>query len=115
MVALLKDQGQPTHPGVLDYDLKGLPADADELLLQKRDGKFYLVIWNDANNWDKWSARGITSADQQVTLSLDTAANSVTLFRPLTDGTEPVTTLHKVNEIEFSLPDHPVIIEITPI
>jgi hypothetical protein len=114
IIALLKDQGAPAHPGTLDYALKGLPADADELLFQKRDGKFYLVIWSDTKNWDEWSARGITSADQPVTLSLASAANSVTLFRPLTDGTKPVSTLSKVSEIDFSLPDHPVIIEITP-
>ena len=43
-----------SFPGELDYSLEGAPATTEQLLpLQKRDGSFYLVLWNRVSVWDQ--------------------------------------------------------------
>jgi len=100
--------------GVLDYTLTGMPPTGEELLLKKRDGRFYLLLWNEVNNWDERAARALAPAEQSITVSLATAATTVNLYRPLSNGTDAVETHHKVTQIGVGLPDHPVIVEIVP-
>ena len=44
-IATLADPGPAFSPESLDYSLGGGQADLRELLLQKRDGSFYLALW----------------------------------------------------------------------
>jgi hypothetical protein len=115
MITLLEDTDtRPMTTGSLDYTLKGMPSNGDDLLLQKHNGKYYLVLWNDADNWDEKADRPISYGDQQVTLSLGSAAEKVAVYRPLTNGTTAVSSFDKVQDVKIGLPDHPVIVEITP-
>ena len=46
LIALLSDKGSQFTPASLDCTVQGAPSTARQLLLQKRDGTFYLVLWN---------------------------------------------------------------------
>jgi hypothetical protein len=60
LLGLLTDQGPAFQVGGLDYILSGGNADVQHLLLQKRDGRFFLVLWVEQPCYDmntrKWTA-----------------------------------------------------------
>ena len=47
LTAILEDQGSHTTPGKLNYSIANQPSDVHDLLLQKSDGVFHLVIWGE--------------------------------------------------------------------
>ena len=48
MTTILADTGTLAQPGQLNYSVVGLPSSGHTLLLQKSNGKFELVIWNES-------------------------------------------------------------------
>ncbi len=52
LAGLLRDPGPPFTPGRLDYTLGGDLEDLHSLLLQKRDGRFYLALWRATSVWE---------------------------------------------------------------
>ena len=72
-----------------------------DLLLQKSNGKFELVVWSE-------KAGGTNS----VTVHLGATYASVKVYDP-TVGTSPTQTLGNVGSVPLTLSDHPVVIEIS--
>jgi hypothetical protein len=68
--------------------------------LQKSDGRFELVIWDER----------FTGGSDRVTVNLGAAFASLTLFDP-TVGTTPIQNLGNASSVELALSNHPVIIE----
>jgi hypothetical protein len=100
-------------PGRLDYSLAGAPTSVHSLMLQKSDGRFYLILWNEVINWDAVTAKPVFPANVSVTLKINQPIRQVSIFLPLTHGTKTTTTATS-NTISLSIPDHPLIAEITP-
>ena len=44
-IALFKDRGTSFTPGTLSYTLSGSMIGIQQMLFQKRDGRFYLAVW----------------------------------------------------------------------
>jgi len=101
LTAILADDGAPRTPGGLAYSIPGQPATVHDLLLQKSDGRFLLVVWDER----------FTGGSDQVTVELGARFPSVTLYDP-TVGTSPTGSLSDVSSVTLTLSDHPVIIEI---
>jgi hypothetical protein len=76
------------------------PATVHDLLLQKKDGTFELVVWDE-------QLRGSCS----VTVNLSDGPMKVTLFDP-TIGTGPIQSMAKTTSVELTLSNHPLILEI---
>ena len=53
LISLLGDPGPAFTPGKLDYTIAGGDADVRHTLLAKRDGSFWLAIWQDKSVWDR--------------------------------------------------------------
>jgi hypothetical protein len=51
LVALVKDK--PAAAGYLDYSLSGAPTGLKQMLLQKSDGSFLLVLWLDVDSYSR--------------------------------------------------------------
>jgi len=83
----------------LDYTIPNPPATVHDLLLQKSNGTFELVVWNER-------ADGTDS----VTVNLAGTHASVKVYDPTTD-IAPIQILTDVRLVSLSLSDHPVIIE----
>ena len=98
----------------LPYTLSGMPGSAEDLLLQKANGTYALVLWNDVDNWDEEADRPRAQPDAHVRLDLGVEAASVSIYRPVSDGTAPIATYKNVQDIALDLPDHPLIVEIEP-
>ena len=99
LTTILSDNGVAT-PGRLNYEIADQPATVHELLLQKSDGTFELVVWSE-------KAEGTNN----VTVELGSVHPSVKVYDPTT-GIAATETLTDAHSVALTLSDHPVIIEI---
>jgi hypothetical protein len=100
LTTILADTGART-PGKLNYSIANEPATVHDLLLQKSDGAYALVVWDERP--------GGGSDDLAVTLGA--SRTTVAVYDP-TAGTSPTQTLHTVSSVALTLNDHPVVIEV---
>jgi hypothetical protein len=112
LIDLLSDQGPAFTPGALDYSLTGALASTHTTLLQKRDGTFYLALWQEVKSWDTKARKDLSPADDAVTLTLGQSASGIKVFQPRT-GTTPIQT-GRGTSIALSVPDEVIVVEITP-
>lgn len=101
LTTILADDRPIRVPGTLNYSIPNQPATVHDLLLQKRDGTFELVIWDER----------FTGGSDSVNVNLAVPCSSVKVYDP-TVGTSPTQTLNNVSSIALILSNHPVIIEI---
>lgn len=113
LITLLADPGPSFGLGSLSYELTGDTTNVRRLLLQKRSGRFYLVIWHDAFSFDQVSKTTAAPSAKRVTLKLARAATQVRTFTPLT-STTATQTVSKVTSLGLVAPDSPLVIEVTP-
>lgn len=85
---LLADSRGSFAPGRLDYTIPSPPSDLRHLLLQKRDGTFYLVLWRALNVYDPDSHMALDPPDVPTQVNLG-KSRRVTVYRP-NDSAEPV-------------------------
>jgi len=100
LTTILADAGAIASPGRLDYVIPGMPETVHDLLLQRSDGTFRLVVWGER-----------VQGEDRVTVRLGAEAAGVEVYDP-TVGTEPVQTLGKAREIPLTLTDHPLVLAI---
>jgi hypothetical protein len=100
LTTILADRGTLAKPGQLKYAIVEQPATVHEMLLQKSDGMFALVVWNER----------LKGADD-VTVHLGDTYPTVKVYDP-TIGTKPIQTRRKVRSLKLTLSDHPLIIAI---
>jgi hypothetical protein len=87
-------------PGSLAYSIADEPKTVHDLLLQKKDGTFYLAVWDD---------RPVGEGTDNVKVDLG-GDHEVNQYDPTVDTTAQ--SLGKVSSATLSLSDHPVILEI---
>ena len=71
VIANLTDKGSSFTPGQLAYSLTGGDSTLKQILFQKRDGSFWLVMWLEQSSWDEVNLVQTPVAPQQVTLNLN--------------------------------------------
>ncbi len=98
LTTILADNNSKSSPGTLDYFIPQEPATVHDLLLQKSDGEFDLVVWDEQ-----------VVGTSQVTVRLGRAWPSATLYDP-TLGTTPTQVFRRVRSLSLALSDHPVVI-----
>lgn len=115
LMSLLSDGGNSTGfgTGSLGYSLSGMPSSGNSMLMEKSDGSYWLAVWNDARVAGPGAGQVDYVANVGVTLNLDSPAGSVNVFDPLT-GTSSVGSASNTSSVSLSLPDHPILVEITP-
>ena len=70
LLGLLSDPGPAFTPGALDVVLTGSKSGVQEVLLQKRDGTFYVALWLASSSWDPNTLAFTPVAPQAVTVSV---------------------------------------------
>ena len=134
LLTVLADRGATFEPGTLNYSLGGTTSTIRHALFEKRDGRFYLVLWNDVAVYDPKSAGGwqgrarrlwervagkdstprdVTNAPVPVSIALAHPARTITLYAPLR-GAEPVSVTNGASSTVVPVPDYPIVVEITP-
>jgi hypothetical protein len=98
---------------ILKYGLSPLPESVHSVLLRKSIGTYYLILWNDANNWDAATAKPISVAPINATLTFGQSIKKIRTFKPLTTGIAP-TEVANSTAVKLNVPDEPLVVEITP-
>jgi hypothetical protein len=100
LTTTLADRSTLPKPGRLAYTVAGETPTVHDMLLQKSDGTFDLIIWNE-------QLQGTTP----VTVLLGKQQARVLVYDP-TIGTMPVHSLTNAASIPLTLSDHPLVIAI---
>ena len=113
LITLLSDRGPAFTPGQLAYTLSGDQTNLKTILLQKRNGIFYLGLWQGASAYDLIAKKDMMQALRGVRVTFPAPVRQTRLFTPLVS---PNATELKLNrtEVFVGVPDHPVFLEITP-
>ena len=110
MIQFFSDPGTPFTAGSLDYSLTGGASTVRSFLLQKRNGDFYLVLWNDAKNYNLTTKSNIYIADQAVTLKINSFVGSAEIYEPGLSSLPMQIIKGSPRTLSLSVPDHPVVV-----
>jgi hypothetical protein len=113
LIDLLEDQGPNFETGSLEYSLSGNTAGVHRTLLQKRDGRFYLVLWQEVSSYDLKAERDISVPDRKVTLTLDQSISRAAIYRPNRSIT-PLKQYSSPRRLTLEVPDELLVIELSP-
>ncbi len=102
LTTILADSGKLTKPGKLYYSLVEEPATVHHLLVEKSDGEFDLIVWDER-----------LSGEDNITVNFGNSHSIVKLFDP-TVGTQQLKNFEKCKSIQLVLSDHPIVISIPP-
>jgi hypothetical protein len=111
LIGLVKDPGTTFTPGSLDYFLGGNTADIHHTLLQKQDGRFYLILWKEVSSFNVDTKQTINVSSQKVSLTLNTAIAKATIYIP---NNSPDLTFQQTypKTLDIDVSDRPVVIEL---
>ena len=100
LTTILADSDSRATPDALDYSVQPEPATVHDMLLQKNNGTFDLLVWDEQ-----------VKGTNQVVVRLGKTWKSVVVYDP-TLGTSPVEEHTNVRTLPLTLSDHPLIIAI---
>jgi predicted TIM-barrel fold metal-dependent hydrolase len=109
-IALLKDPGPSFIPNALNYTIQS-PSSVKRTILQKRDGRFYMVLWNDVVSYNAPRKQDVEPIWQEVTLTFPDVYATVNLYRPI-ESTKPLKNYSNVKTLKVLVPDFPVVLEL---
>jgi len=101
LTTILEDRGKPNKLGSVKYSIPNEPDTVHDLLLQKSDGQFDLVIWDER----------FTGGEDEVKVDFGKPIRSIKVYDP-TMGATPVSSVHNANSINLKMSDHPFILEL---
>jgi hypothetical protein len=99
LTTILADNMPVASPGILNYSIIDEPATVHDLLIQKSNGTFDLVVWDE-------NVRG----SDKVSVNLGRSYAIVNVY-DVTVGTSPTQTFSNVGSVSLNLSDHALIIE----
>ena len=99
------------QPQALSFALKGAPETLHHTLLQRSDGTFQLLLWNEVPSFDLRNRKDISNSDVPVKLVLASKASRITVTH-LGPDAPPKETYESVNEIEVKVPDEVIVVGI---
>jgi len=113
MLSLLKDPGEQFNPGTLDFTLSGNTDKVKSLLMQKRDGTFWLALWVDeviTNN-----SNATLNPTRNITLNFNEDVSYAKTYLIPTDATpiSPVNTYNNPASVDLTVPGEVMLIEIS--
>ena len=118
LITLLKEPGAKFSPGSLDYTLSGDTKNVHHTLVQKSNGEFYLIVWQEVKSWDHTNKKDIAVAERNVTLTLNSVISKAVAYQPINSitalwqSTSPSS--GRLDQMTLSVPDHPLVIKLTP-
>lgn len=99
--------------GSLDYELKGDLTNIHQTLLQKQDGRFYLILWQAVPSYDLKTKSNIEVDSKPLTVDFGDRIEKAAIYRPH-QGIEPRKTKQNINSTTVNIDDSVMIMEITP-
>jgi len=100
LTSILADNVAVDRPGKLDYTIADKPSTVHDLLLQKSDGVFELVVWGEQ-----------VAGTNDISITLGCSRATVKIY-DTTIGTAPIQILSNASIVPLTVGDHAVIAEI---
>jgi hypothetical protein len=113
MITLLEDPGPRFTPKSLDYTLSGDTTNVHRTLLQKRDGRFYLVLWKEVSSYNSDTNRDLSVPSSKVTLTLNQQMATAKTYLP-TNSVNQVQKYTAPRNLTLNVPDQLLVVELTP-
>ena len=113
LLHLLADPGSTAAPGSLDFQLSGTTNNVQHTLLQKRDGSFWLALFQEAVSYDPKTRGDLEVPVQPITLKLPWTSPELRVFRP-NSGAEPTARIAEASQVTLQVPDEVLLVEIRP-
>jgi hypothetical protein len=82
LIDILEDPGPAFAPSSLAYSIGGDTANLHHVLLQKRDGSFYLALWRASSVWSPSGHAPIAAAAEPVEVELPARTEKVDRYMP---------------------------------
>lgn len=112
LVALLGDRNAPSFtPAAMRMNLIGDTAGVHRLVVEKANGRQYVILWQNTLSFDKVLRTDISAGLRPVTVQLPSSASTINIFSPLT-GQSPMATHHSTRTVAVAVADHPIVIEV---
>lgn len=112
LIATLKDPGPGFTPGSLPYTITGDTLGVKRLLLQKRDGRFYLALWTAGSSYDVALKSDLPLVGRSVTVRFDTPVARVQQYRPNVSAAASGS-MTNASAVTLSVDDRVLLVEIT--
>ena len=111
--------GPHFKPGALAFSLSSASASVHDVLLEKSDGSFYLLLWNDVTVWDGHLEQDIQNPPVAVTVNLATAIAHAAALTMNNDGTYAKTPLPLAGAagsqtLTLAVPDSVMLVHLEP-
>jgi hypothetical protein len=113
LIATLSDDGGNFTPGVLPYTIAGGDSNLKQLLLEKSDGSFWLVVWLEESSWDPVNCVPIPVAPENIGIELGNSYHATTDYQFDSNGNvTPVDQPMNGNQASLTVTDNISIVEI---
>jgi hypothetical protein len=113
LMAILNDAGTDaatfTPAAPLNYSLSGMPSASGNFIIQKSNGAFDIILWNETSIWDNSTATQLSIPTSTVTITLPRTMSG-NVYDPL-QGTGSIMVFNDA-KAQVSLNDAPLIIEV---
>lgn len=113
LLGLLNDPGSDFKQATLDYSLSGDTTNLHHTLLQKCDGKFYLILWQEVPSFDPQQQTELFVPDLSVTLTLNTVVSQAATYQP-NNSITPTAQYTNPQQLSLNVPDYPLVVELVP-
>ena len=120
LIDLTEDPGPPHPTEPLAYTLSGKTENTKDVLLQKRDGSYLLLLWQEVPSYlppDDWRSGGegtrLYPAPAEMVLSLPAPAD-VQVYAPSVSAS-PVASFTRTDRAALSVSDHLLVVEVRPL
>lgn len=112
LIALLGDRAAGAFaPHPLVVRLSGDTAGVHTLVVEKRDGRRYLVLWQNATSYDKVSKSDVAVPLRTVGVDFPAKYTSLSVYLPLTSAS-PTATYRGQRSVKLNIADHPLVLEL---
>lgn len=113
LIAVLADPGPPHPTAPLDLGVRDAPADLRRLVLQKRDGSYYIVLWRAARVWDPVARTPLVADSLPVSLRVGGEFDRAELIDPAR-STQAFESREPAGELRLSVGPDPLIVRLLP-
>ena len=101
LTAILNDDKTISKPGYLSYAIPNQPVTVHDLLLQKNDKTFMLVIWGEL----------YAGGSENIVVKLGKKYKRINIYDP-TSGTKSIKILQSTDSVALTMTNHPYILEL---
>lgn len=112
LLTALADRNVRFSPTPLKYSISGATG-LRQLVFQKSDGSYYLVVWNPVSVWETGSGTDLFPGAVSATLNLSTTAAKVQVI-DIQRGALPIRTESNVRTMKFGAQPWVQLLKITP-